>query len=101
METNTEVTAVLENGKLLFTTHKVDEMTVEEAQVQMKNIDKGIDNLNNQKENMANNISNMEKEIVRLNGIKQSIIAAGVEELVDEDGSNETGNSGTPNGTEE
>jgi len=101
MESNTDTNVKLENGKIFFTTNKVDEMTVEEAQAQMKNVDKGINNLNNQKENMTNNIANMEKEIVRLNGIKQSIIAAGVEELIEEDGSNETGNSGTPNGTEE
>ena len=100
MESNTDTNVKLENGKIFFATNKVDEMTVNEAQLQMQNIDKGIENLNNQKDNMTTNISNMEKEIVRLNGIKQSIISAGVEELVEEDGSNKTGNSGTPNGTE-
>jgi len=100
MESNTDTNVKLENGKIFFATNKVDEMTVNEAQLQMQNIDKGIENLNNQKDNMTTNISNMEKEIVRLNGIKQSIISAGVEELIEEDGSNKTGNSGTPNGTE-
>jgi len=91
METNTETKAVVENGKLLFTTHKVDEMTVEEAQTQMKNIDVGIKNLNNQMSGAETNIENIKKEITRLESLKQKILDAGIEEALDEDGTNEEG----------
>jgi len=97
METNTEVTAVLENGKLLFTTHKVDEMTVEEAQIQLKNIETGIRNMNKQKDGLKSNIENIETELLRLAALKKKILDAGIEET-QEDGTSEEGTQGTEAG---
>lgn len=78
MESNTELNCEMQGDNVVFTTNKVDTMTLEEAQGQLEGIIKGIANIHKQIEGMRNNISNAEKEIERLEGLRDQIQEAGV-----------------------
>ena len=78
MESNTDMNCEMQGDNVVFTTNKVDTMTLEEAQGQLKGITNGIASIHKQIEGMRTNISNAEKEIERLTGLKEQIESAGV-----------------------
>ena len=78
MESNTNMNCEMQGDNVVFTTNKVDTMTLEEARGQLKGITNGIASIHKQIEGMRTNISNAEKEIERLTGLKDQIEAAGV-----------------------
>jgi len=78
MESNTNMNCEMQGDNVVFTTNKVDTMTLEEAQGQLKGITNGIASIHKQIEGMRTNISNAEKEIERLTGLKEQIESAGV-----------------------
>ena len=79
MESDTKTLCRMdENDNVIFETFKTDTMSMEEAQGQLMGITKGIANIHKQIEGMRTNISNAEKEIERLTGLKEQIESAGV-----------------------
>ena len=78
MESNTNMNCEMQGDNVVFTTNKVDTMTLEEAQGQLKGITNGIASIHKQIEGMRTNISNAEKEIERLENLREKIEAAGV-----------------------
>lgn len=78
MESNTDMNCEMQGDNVVFTTNKVDTMTLEEAQGQLRGITTGIASIHKQIEGMRNNISNAEKEIERLESLREKIEAAGV-----------------------